>query len=741
MGCRAGRHVDPVAHAPPQASGGAVSSAWSPEPEPGPQAPPAGRVAPPQFGVGKSAGDDKASGVSCATTVASSAAPSSGPASEPPAVLSPSPSETAEPSPGKSAGPGAGAVLGGSSSGGAPPMLEVLPTSPASSSGSAATPLSSMNLSAGLGAGGLQLPSAEERMQAYQKYRNRRQSHGKAAGRGAGKKLFLSNVPEVEADIPFRFSFMVMGPAALSIIQSACDSPAAQAMQQERSPNLATLLTIPACGSEGEGMDASPSSGVVGSALSTGSLPAFHASSLSTGSLPPLCQSNSNGSWVARASSVGGSRNQTAATASFRCLCPVGPPPRHKGSEGEEQPEFVADRLAKLQFQALDLAENVPTIFSRSEALSSVVVFALWVDDPADMPGGAGIDELSFEESLEAVDKAVRRMRSRTKARLRPVRALLLCQRPISNAPPSDRWAASLSDFESKNGYIWKFGPVRPDLNNSVYAAFAEMAASRAAARDAMAEDGGEDEVEQGEEDGEDALEPGEMLEQSFASQGRRPSLGSECGSECSEGWQLPPRFDTERSGTDVSEGELDLHAKCLKNANGGMSRQVSTGSNYSVYSHPVPQWGSERSGSEVGDSTLEMHARAFGPLVAMHQSETPSPNYGTEQTDPGEPTYTTDASTDSIASTAPSRQCVSATPSGPLAGFRTEQSGSSVSTSALELHNATFGGLGVVGGVSPVSTGGLSPRLAQLCQATPAADPPALVQAVASQGSAAELE
>lgn len=27
------------------------------------------------------------------------------------------------------------------------------------------------------------------------------------------------------------------------------------------------------------------------------------------------------------------------------------------------------------------------------------------------------------------------------------------------------------------------------------------------------------------------------MLEQSFASQGRRPSLGSECGSECSEGW------------------------------------------------------------------------------------------------------------------------------------------------------------------------------------------------------------
>lgn len=176
-------------------------------------------------------------------------------------------------------------------------------------------------------------------MQAYQKYRNRRQSHGKAAGRGAGKKLFLSNVPEVEAgigglsvaqlsevpiggrsegvgqqrpevrrsaaaarkgplrlgasksdfsrvsalgaprrapalcahfgtrfrallardlgplgppmttsewpmgverqsppeaDIPFRFSFMVMGPAALSIIQSACDSPAAQAMQQER---------------------------------------------------------------------------------------------------------------------------------------------------------------------------------------------------------------------------------------------------------------------------------------------------------------------------------------------------------------------------------------------------------------------------------------------------------------------------------------------------------------------------
>lgn len=48
-------------------------------------------------------------------------------------------------------------------------------------------------------------------------------------GRGAAKKLFLSNVPEVEADIPFRFSFMVMGPAAVPIIQAVCDSPAAQA--------------------------------------------------------------------------------------------------------------------------------------------------------------------------------------------------------------------------------------------------------------------------------------------------------------------------------------------------------------------------------------------------------------------------------------------------------------------------------------------------------------------------------
>lgn len=687
MGCSAARHAEPIARAPPQPHSGAVSSAWSPATA-GAQAPATGcRSPPPQFGPPPV--DDKADTVSCATTAAP---PGGGKALEPLALCMPPPVASAAAAPAPT--PGAGAAAPDARGGPAveaSPSPGVVPSSPASpNSGPSPT-----SLSAGLPSGGLSLPSPEERMQAYQKYRMKRQSH-KEKGRGAAKKLFLSNVPEVEADIPFRFSFMVMGPAAVPIIQAVCDSPAAQAMQQMRAPSaLATLLSVPASSSEGDGMGMEPSNSAgVGAALSTGSLPPFPGSGR-----------------MSRTSSNGGSMRGAASSAvasTFRCLCPVGPAPRQHSSaasasgQSEEPKDDAEPRLAKLQFQALDLTEEVPAIYSRSEALSSVVVFALWVDDLADMPGGAGGDEASFEECLLAVDKAVRRTRARTKAKLRPVRALLLCQRPATGAPPSDRWAVALSDFENKNGYIWRFGPVRPDLGNSVYAAFAEMAASRATARDVMGEHG-EDEAEDGEEDGEEVTAAGteENLEQTFASQSLVvSSYASECSynSETSEGWQLPPRFDTERSGTDVSEGAMEMHAKCMKEG-GGLSRQVSTGSTYSVYSQPVPHWGSERSGSEVADYTLEMHQRAFGPLGAMQMSsEAASMAYGTEQTDsPAYPTdslaYPTDASADSGASTEPSRHGGSTGSAGLLSpiGFRTEQSGSSVSTSALELHNAAF--------------------------------------------------
>jgi len=308
----------------------------------------------------------------------------------------------------------------------------------------------------------------------------------------------------------------------------------------------------------------------------------------------------------------------------------------------------------------------VPRCGSRLEALSSVVVFVLVVD-------AASVDcfETPLEEQIDLLERSLERMRTTTKAKLRPVRALLLCQR--SEVVGNSDWVAKLADFERRHGYIWKFGPLQLGNDESMYSTFAEMATSRTAYRESLGDDG-EIEAEEGEEDEGDA--PVDFASEGAAGQGKIVgttsfATSSAFVSETSEGWQQPPRFATETSAAEVTEEALEAHAKAfLSNTDHGASGVMPR------LGVPEPATAAAPAAAIESSSCSCQSEGTNGSDISLHFSQMEA-RLSPSQFQSGD---------SSLAST--SSPCTSARQ---YEGFNTERSGSSVATTNLDLHYAHF--------------------------------------------------
>jgi hypothetical protein len=253
------------------------------------------------------------------------------------------------------------------------------------------------------------------------KERKKKQKGSRSSG---GKKKpaqdFLSGVPEVDTDIAFRYSFIVLGDMAAKAVDAACTSEAAQKLPHAAN---ADLIVAP-----GEKSDKTPSV------------------SSSTARRGPA---NAN-----------------------RCLCPV-PFPFGRTDQKDRL------TLAKLVFKHdptwnKQSRQEPPVCNSPLEASTTCMVFVVVLD-----PEEAGLEP--FSEQLNTLQQLLRVVRHRTLPEFRPVRALLMLR--LKEAPVEDDavegWTSEIAEFEDSNGAIWKFGPVCMRNANDLHAAFATIASER----------------------------------------------------------------------------------------------------------------------------------------------------------------------------------------------------------------------------------------------------------------------
>mmetsp|Transcript_104416 Transcript_104416/g.164875 ORF Transcript_104416/g.164875 Transcript_104416/m.164875 type:complete len:411 (+) Transcript_104416:1-1233(+) len=290
-----------------------------------------------------------------------------------------------------------------------------------------------------LGTAGLDGDAAErqkaylKRKEARSKKRNEKQFAGQDPSAMLLKDGFLSNVPEVDTDIAYRYAFIVMGYATAKAVETACLSEVARGL-----PHAANADIVRAKDEPVEGAPDSPRerSQLLETAEATGA------------------------AYTSKVSKV-------AAKAS-RCLCPVPYP------TGRADPNARLT-LAKLVFSAYGYQQEPPECYSRLEASTCAAIFILVVDpensqDPMD----------PFSEQMWAVERAVQAMRFKSRPEFRPVRAILLCR--VGDKEPKDSWREQLDDFEQMNGQLWKFGLDRPISltdGNELHAVFAQIASSR----------------------------------------------------------------------------------------------------------------------------------------------------------------------------------------------------------------------------------------------------------------------
>jgi len=331
---------------------------------------------------------------------------------------------------------------------------------------------------------------------------------------------FLSQVPEVEEDVQYRFTFAVLGEGSDAglVVQRVCGSAAAS--------SLPRLL-----------LDAEDGEEPQGQRVASGNAPDAAGWSLEAA----LTQARAAAADESADSAPDGRRRRQPSV--WRCLAVVEDPLVARVPGMRE--------LAKLVFHPMTFTQDVPRCSSRQETRSTVVVALLWVDRPT-LPG-----------QLAALGLSVEGMRQRSRARLRPVRAVILCTATGSPAAgggaEAEEWAVLLAEFEREHGELWKFGPLAPTDGDALHAAFAEMASVRITS--SRLESAPEGEEEEGPDDA-DAPDDEGATENLARDDGCDDAIGSCYSSECSEGWHRPPGFVTEMDGSEVSENAVEFHAR-----------------------------------------------------------------------------------------------------------------------------------------------------------------------------------
>jgi len=264
----------------------------------------------------------------------------------------------------------------------------------------------------------------------------------------ASAQDFLSGVPEVDTDIPYRYSFLVLGTLATQAVESACNSEAAKSLPHAaNADNMLALSETAEAVKQGAGEIVEAAAGEPSS--------------------PPLSPSDPH------------SRKPRRPTAANRCLCPV-PFPFGRTDQNERL------KLAKLVFNhdrrwQGSSWEEPPECRSRLEASTTCMIFVLSVDSGSE----------SFTSQMQSVTDLLQLLRCRSSPELRPVRAMLLC-RSGEQASVSEKdsdyaseesikggWRSELSEFEDIYGPMWKFGPI--DIQNGVelHSVFATIASER----------------------------------------------------------------------------------------------------------------------------------------------------------------------------------------------------------------------------------------------------------------------
>mmetsp|Transcript_67326 Transcript_67326/g.197663 ORF Transcript_67326/g.197663 Transcript_67326/m.197663 type:complete len:456 (-) Transcript_67326:36-1403(-) len=384
-----------------------------------------------------------------------------------------------------------------------------------------------------------------ERMRGYeQRRREKREAKKKKNMTGLGQ--FLSNVPEVNSDVQYRFNFIVSGTGAWGnqVAEATCNSQAAKSL-----PDTVNDMEEGAENEEGELTIGASNFNRALSPVAEGSMAA-----------PP------DYSFI----DVDGTRRQrTAAPVArkdLRCLCSV----TDKGKPA----------LAKFAFRTVSLpGQFIPPCANRLETLNTAIVFVLIVDK----------DMASFKQQLSQLAESVEELRQKSKPRVRPVRAALLCYEKEPETGAKELWPQVLADFEQANGDVWTFGPVRMSDGNGLHAAFEEIACERIP----FAAEGGhvdrasiqgkdkvakfatgdfyrDDEYDEGGNplaaSGVSNFMSSELLAKhtemiaklsggsKFTSEGSTPSVAS------SEGWQKPPVFEAEYQGSECSENAIELY-------------------------------------------------------------------------------------------------------------------------------------------------------------------------------------
>ncbi|CAK0880472.1 unnamed protein product [Prorocentrum cordatum] len=243
------------------------------------------------------------------------------------------------------------------------------------------------------------------------------------------RKPYLSDLPEVDEDIPYRISLVVLGMAANQVVQSACQSAAARSLAAKSLPEKEE-----ARGAEGDLL-----------------AELFSAATKATAVEERAVDEH----WLLDAGED-------------RCLCKVSGGPS------------ASVRLAKLVFTRVMPGADLPICASQSEALSTIMVITLVVagsvlgEDPA----------AAVHDQLRALKELIELLRTRFPTRLRPLRAVLLCRLGEAGSPPevcqahAREWQGIVSEFEEENGRLWKFGPVDPSDREDVHATFGQIAAA-----------------------------------------------------------------------------------------------------------------------------------------------------------------------------------------------------------------------------------------------------------------------
>jgi len=258
-------------------------------------------------------------------------------------------------------------------------------------------------------------PEMAVKMMAYKERQERRGK--KKLGMAGEEEKYLSQVPEVERDIPFHFMFEVNGDLNEIAVKSACESETAQALRQ--SPDTDST-----------------------SVTSKGSEP------MKVEKLPAKTY-----------------RSGSATFLPFVCLCEV-PRVEAPAAVMTRRPSNSKVRLAKISFRTLLYGKLTKACNSTSDAENCCMVFMVDIDDKAS----------PIRPRLDEIEKSVLQMTESIPPTRRPVPAIFLLHKPRADLKS---WQKTLQEYEATKGTTLRYGPMSIDDGNAIYEAFTSLATMR----------------------------------------------------------------------------------------------------------------------------------------------------------------------------------------------------------------------------------------------------------------------